>query len=217
MCCVVGSRPFPILNFLASAVASGGTSRRGCLNMTTHTFTSVLTLIGYRGTGKSSVAPALSAALGCAWVDADRKIEQQAGCSIAEIFQAEGEPGFRRRERDVMSHWLGQPPLVLAAGGGAILDERTRTDVIASGPVVWLRAAPETIAARLSADQTTASSRPRLTAAGGLEEVKTLLAEREPLYRSAASCVIDTDEREISSIVNEIVEVIGFRRAEDKP
>ncbi|HEY2253705.1 MAG TPA: shikimate kinase, partial [Planctomycetaceae bacterium] len=81
----------------------------------------VITLIGYRGSGKTTVAQSLAARLGWSWIDADAVIEDAAGCTIKEIFAAEGESGFRDRERRALAELLTRDKLVLAAGGGAIL------------------------------------------------------------------------------------------------
>jgi shikimate kinase len=163
----------------------------------------VITLIGYRGSGKSTVAPPLAARLGWSWADADPLIEQAAGCSIREIFAAEGEAGFRHRERQTIALALGRDRLVLAAGGGAILNAETRRDLKVAGPVVWLRARLETLAARIAGDPATASRRPDL-AGGGPREIARLLAAREPLYRECASLTIDTEGLSIDEIVDSI-------------
>src|SRR5215218_314511 len=115
----------------------------------------VITLIGYRGSGKSSVAPALAERLGWTWADADPLIEQRAGQTIREIFETSGEPKFRRLEREVLVELLGGTNLVIAAGGGAILSAETRHDMRQAGPVVWLRADVATLSARIGADATT--------------------------------------------------------------
>lgn len=92
-----------------------------------------ITLTGYRGTGKSSVAPLLADRLGWSWIDADAEIERRAGQSIRDIFAAGGEPEFRRQERAVMVDLLSRDRLVIASGGGAILNEQTRRDMRAAG------------------------------------------------------------------------------------
>src|SRR5262249_52480143 len=89
----------------------------------------VITLVGYRGSGKTTVAPALADRLGWEWADADAILEQAAGASIREIFAAEGEAGFRRRERETLIGLFARDRLVLAAGGGAVLDSDTRRDL----------------------------------------------------------------------------------------
>ncbi len=163
----------------------------------------VITLIGYRGSGKSTVAAPLAERLGWSWVDADAIIEQQAGHSIKEIFAAEGEPGFRIRERATLVELLANDRLVLAAGGGAILNADTRQDMRRAGPVVWLRGSVRTLADRIQADATTAARRPTLTS-GGIREIEELLAVREPLYRECASLIVETDSLSVAEIVEQI-------------
>lgn len=166
----------------------------------------VITLIGYRGTGKSTVARALGARLGWASVDADHEIEVVAGKSIQRIFADDGEADFRRLERETMHRLLSEGDrLVIASGGGAILDEQTRGEMQQAGPVVWLTASVETILARIGGDATTASRRPNLTAEGGRAEIEQLLAQREPLYRQTASLIVDTEQRTIDQIVEAIL------------
>jgi len=164
-----------------------------------------ITLVGYRGTGKSSIARLLADALGLTAVDADALIEQRAAKTIREIFAADGEPAFRALERTVAGDLLRQPGLVIASGGGAVLNAETRADMRAAGPVVWLRAAPATIAARIDADPTTRDRRPSLTKHDPHEEIARLLAVREPLYREVASVVIDTDGKGVAAVVSEIL------------
>lgn len=151
-----------------------------------------LILIGARGTGKSTVGRALAARLGWAFVDADERIEADAGKSIAEIFSAEGEAGFRDREATVLAELCQREKHVLATGGGVVLRPANRELLKASGFVAWLTASPEAAFARLQADPTTASRRPKLTAQGGIEEVRTLMAARAPLYRECADFAIAT-------------------------
>ncbi len=153
-----------------------------------------ITLIGYRGTGKSTVAIPLAKRLGWQAVDADAELERNAGRSIRQIFETDGEGEFRRLERETLVDLLGRENLVIAAGGGAVLNPQTRADFKAAGPVVWLRASVETIELRLAEDVTTASRRPNLTKSGGREEIERLLAIREPLYRETATLIIDTDQ-----------------------
>ncbi len=152
-----------------------------------------ITLIGYRGTGKTTIGSLLAARLGCRAMDADEELERTGGRTIAEIFATDGEPEFRRLERDTIVRLLRQYDIVLSVGGGAILSADTRRDLKAAGPVVWLKAEPETIASRLAADPVTAARRPNLTATGGIAEIRQLLAAREPLYRETASLEVDTD------------------------
>lgn len=175
----------------------------------------ILTLIGYRGTGKSTVAAALGRRLICPTVDVDVDIEAAAGKSIQRIFSDDGESTFRAIERQTMQRLLaGNAPLIIAAGGGAILNEATRRDMRAAGPVVWLTASVDTILARIGGDVTTAERRPNLTADGGRAEVDRLLAVREPLYRECADFIVDTEGRSVAEIVEEIVAGLGPRLQE---
>ncbi|WP_339729701.1 shikimate kinase [uncultured Gimesia sp.] len=167
---------------------------------------SVITLIGYRGSGKSSVAAPLAERLGFSWIDADDEIERVAGKSITEIFAEDGEPRFRQWEREVMQSLLARDKLIIAAGGGAILNAETRKEMREAGPVIWLRASVAALEQRISEDVTTASRRPALTSsASQREEIHNLLDQREPLYREAATSTVETDSKTVSQIVDEIM------------
>lgn len=164
----------------------------------------IITLVGYRGTGKSTIAAALAARLGWTAVDADVEIERRAGCSIRDLFETGGEASFRSWERRVLADLLTRDRHVVAAGGGAVLDPETRRDMAAAGPVVWLRATVETILGRLSADATTHLRRPPLTDQDPHSEIETLLAQRQPLYREVATLEIETDGLTSEEIVADI-------------
>jgi shikimate kinase len=168
----------------------------------------VVTLVGYRGSGKSTVAAALASRLGWGWVDADHGIECRAGRTIRDVFARDGEPAFRLMEREVLADLLSRDELVVAAGGGAVLDADTRRRMKAAGPVVWLQASVETLERRIVGDATTAERRPNLTAGGGRAEIETLLARREPLYREVADVTVDTDGRDADSLADEIARAV---------
>ncbi|MGO8691663.1 MAG: shikimate kinase [Thermoguttaceae bacterium] len=170
-----------------------------------------MSLIGYRATGKTTLARLLAARLGCPWIDADTEIEQKAGKSIARIFAEDGEPVFRDLEAEVVAQLCRRGPLVLAAGGGAPLRAETRQAMRAAGKVVWLTARAETILARMAADATTAARRPNLTAQDPLAEIIELLAQREPIYRESAHLVIDTEGKSPAQLVEEILAGLGMQ------
>ena len=162
-------------------------------------------LIGYRATGKTTLAKLLAQRLGCDWIDADVEIERLAGKSIARIFAEDGEPAFRDIEARVIADLCERDRLVLAAGGGAPLREESRRKMRASGTVVWLDASPQTVQARMAADATTAGRRPDLTDKGGLEEIIQLMSGREQIYRESAHLQVDTEGKTPEQIGDEII------------
>ena len=137
----------------------------------------ILTLIGYRATGKTTLGRLLAEQLGWDWIDADVEIEHRAGKSIARIFAEDGEPVFRDIEAHVIADLCRQDRLVLAAGGGAPLRPESRRAMRDGGKVVWLTAQPETILARMSGDASTATRRPNLTDKDPLDEIIQVLAQ----------------------------------------
>lgn len=164
-------------------------------------------LIGYRGTGKSTIAPLLARRLPAAWhaVDLDPLIEARAGAPIAAIFARGGEPAFRDLEEAVLRDVARHDGQVIATGGGAVL-RASNQGILRRGWVVWLTARPETIERRLRADATTVARRPNLTALGGMEEIRAVLADREPLYRQLAQVVLPTDDDSVDQLVEAIVD-----------
>lgn len=170
----------------------------------------IVSLIGYRATGKTTVARLLSEALNCPWIDSDQEIVRQAGKSIAEIFAEDGEPVFRNFEARVISELCLKKELILATGGGAIMREETRKVLRESGPVLWLTASAETILSRMGGDPTSESNRPSLTNLPALDEIRHLLEVREPFYRDCASIEITTEEYSPEEIVKQILEIGGY-------
>jgi shikimate kinase len=150
-------------------------------------------LIGYRGTGKSTVAKLLAARRGCEWIDSDEEVERRAGKSIAAIFADDGEAAFRQLEAEVVHELCKRERIIVALGGGAVLSEDNRAAIRRAGHVVLLTAGVDTLASRLAADPSTAGRRPNLTTAGGREEIEAVLAERTPIYLACATLVIDTE------------------------
>ncbi len=169
----------------------------------------VITLIGYRGSGKSSVARPLADRLGWTWLDADTELESRVGCSIRELFETDGETRFREVEREVCADLSHRDKLVIAAGGGAVLSADTRADFKANGPVVWLKASAEVLEDRINRDPTTGERRPTLTDSGGSQQIREHLAQRELLYAESATITVDTADKSIDSIVDEIVSQIS--------
>lgn len=167
-------------------------------------------LIGYRGSGKSTVAPLVARALSTGahvWktVDTDDIVEADAKQSIADLFAKFGESDFRRRESDVIEQLASQSALIVSLGGGAPLLETNRQLISNSGRVVWLRGQPELLWKRISQDQTTKQRRPNLTKRGGFNEVVQLLSQRSPVYEACADYTIDVDALSPEEIADRIV------------
>lgn len=162
-------------------------------------------LIGFRGSGKSTVARLLAERLGYEWIDSDDRVEQQAGQRIADIFAEEGEPAFREAEARVVAELSRQQRTVVALGGGAVLRQETQEAIRAAGPVVWLTADVDTLERRLAGDPATADRRPPLTDLEGRAEIEDLLARREPVYRACATFEVDTQNRSPAEVVEAIV------------
>jgi shikimate kinase len=152
---------------------------------------SLIVLVGARGTGKSTVGRMLAERLGWAFVDADEHLEAVAAATIADIFRLQGEAAFRDLEADVLAELAKRERHVIATGGGVVLRDENRAK-LAGGFVVWLQATPEAAFARMQADPTTAARRPNLTSTGGIEELRTVMAAREPLYLAVADFTLDT-------------------------
>lgn len=165
-----------------------------------------LYFIGYRGSGKTTVARLVAERLGRRAIDADEELERRAGRSVTEIFRDDGEPAFRDLEAACLADLAAKGELVLSLGGGAILREENRRVIKSTGKAIWLKASPETLWSRMNGDPTTTARRPNLTATGGLAEIEKLLATRTPLYAECADCVIDTEGKSAEAIAEEAIQ-----------
>lgn len=166
-------------------------------------------LIGYRAVGKTTVGEAVARRLSLDFVDTDRRIVEEAGITIREIFESRGEAGFRILESQALRGVIEETRdrgAVIATGGGIILDP-TNVDLLReSGRVFWLRARVDTIRGRLEEDASTGESRPGLTGSSAIDEVQSVLRERVPRYREAAHHALDTDPpATIDSIVEALI------------
>ena len=151
-----------------------------------------LVLIGLMGAGKTTIGERSARRLGRRFVDTDAIVQLTAGASIPEIFEREGEAGFRARERTAVADAVASPdPLVIACGGGAMVDPENRRAVRDAGVVIWLQAPPETLAARVERDGVAA--RP-LVAHGPTTVTLTRLADaRHDAYEAAAHAGVATE------------------------
>jgi shikimate kinase len=164
-----------------------------------------IVLIGFRGTGKTVVGKKLAQRLGRAFIDADEYLEQKAGRSIAQIFAEGGEAAFREMEREVIQGLSNRDGIILAAGGGAVLDERNVENLKKNGHIFLLEADVDTIERRLASDEKTDSQRPPLTDKSFKEEIKSLLEFRRPYYERAADHKVNTSELSPEEVVQEIL------------
>ena len=160
-----------------------------------------LVLIGYRGTGKSTVAKLLAARLGLDVVSLDQEIVREAGRPIPEIVAQHGWPHFRDLEAAVTKRIAAYDRLIIDAGGGVILRPDNVANLKRGGTLFWLLAAVAVIVARIEGG----SERPALTAGKTFtEEVADVLRDRTPLYAAAADHQIDTDTRTPEQVATEI-------------
>ena len=164
-----------------------------------------ITLIGYRGSGKSSVGPLLAEHLGWRAVDADRLLEQRVGQTISEMFATHGEPYFRQHEAALLQELLAEQQLVIATGGGCVMNEITRQSLRERSLVVWLQTDLETILQRMQHDPTTQGSRPALTKLPAREEIAALLEVREPIYRETSHLRIDSSQMTPPEIASQLL------------
>ncbi|MEA2094823.1 MAG: shikimate kinase AroK [Pseudomonadota bacterium] len=160
-----------------------------------------LFLIGPMGAGKSTIGRQLSKQLRMAFHDSDHEIEHRTGVDIPLIFEYEGESGFRKRERAVMDELTRRPDIILATGGGAILDPDNRKHLGQRGKVIYLHASIDQQLARTDRDQ----NRPLLQTDNPRQRLNELMQAREPLYREIADLVINTDGKRVRDVVNEIM------------
>lgn len=173
-------------------------------------------LIGFSGTGKSSVGRILARQIGWEFVDTDAEVERTAGKRIHEIFAEEGEEAFRRLEREALREALSCPPRVVAVGGGAVVDPANRALLREGNLVVLLEAGVDAIHARLAR---AAVEEPRpmlgLGVAGGSQRIVdprarigSLKAARDPHYREIAGIVVATDETGVEEVARLVAKAV---------
>ena len=153
-----------------------------------------LILIGYRGSGKTTLGKLLAQQLWKDFVDVDAEICRRIGiASIAEIWQKHGEPYFREVEVEVTRAFCARPELVIALGGGTLMQPGAREAVEAAEAVrVYLKCEPGELLRRIQGDAASAAHRPNLSSlGGGVEEIEAMLREREPVYEAVADHVLD--------------------------
>ena len=159
-------------------------------------------LVGMMGAGKTTVGRLLARRLKLRFLDSDHEIETRCGVKIPLIFEIEGEAGFRAREAQAIAELTALDGVVLATGGGAVLSEANRQSLAARGTVVYLRAKPEDLYARVKHDR----NRPLLATASPLERMRELYAERDPLYREAADLIVETGSQNAQVLARRLLD-----------
>lgn len=159
-------------------------------------------LTGFMGSGKTTTGLALAEQYGYTFLDTDKYIEEKQGCTIAELFEKHGEAYFRQLETDALKELNATlTHAVLSTGGGLPLKEENAAELSKLGTVVYLKITPEEVLKRLSGD----SSRPLLAGGNPEQNVRTLLAYREPLYEKGADCIVEVSGKTTADIVKEIL------------
>ncbi len=159
-----------------------------------------LFLIGPMGAGKSAVGRQLARMLHLDFVDSDDEIQERTGVDISFIFEKEGEEGFRNREARVIDELSQLEGIVLATGGGAVIDPENRNRLGARGIVVYLRTSIDQQLARTSRGR----DRPLLEDGDPRQILEELMTARDPLYREIADFIVDTDGRKVRAVADEI-------------
>jgi shikimate kinase len=172
-----------------------------------------IVLIGYRCSGKSSSGRIIAKKTGRTFIDTDKMIEEKAGSSIEEIVRMNGWEYFRGLEKEVIKEVSGKDNLVIATGGGVVIDEDNVTNLKKNGFTVWLKADINTLKERVEREELSGNIRPSLTGLDILDEVETVLASRNPLYKKAGDLVVETDKFSIKEVANLIIKEMSRRQS----
>jgi shikimate kinase len=156
--------------------------------------------VGMMGSGKSTIGRQLAKRLKLKFYDCDHEIERRTGVNIPIVFDIEGEQGFRKREKQIIDELTNLTGIILATGGGAVLDSTNRKYMTERGFVIYLKAGIDQLLKRTSKDK----MRPLLQTDDPETKLKKILNEREPLYKEVANLTIETDNRKVKNIVDEI-------------
>lgn len=158
-------------------------------------------LIGLMGAGKTTVGRYLARLTGRTFHDSDHEVESRTGVRVTTIFEIEGENRFREREKAVIAELMQRDGIVLATGGGAVLDPDNRAALKAGGTVIYLRATIDDLLIRTAHDK----SRPLLQTGDPRAKLEALFAVRDPLYREIADVVVDTSRQNVGVLVQRLL------------
>ena len=164
-------------------------------------------LIGPMGAGKTAIGRELARQLNLDFLDADQEMERRTGADVALIFEKEGEAGFRKRERELIAELTQREGIVLATGGGAVLDPANRDCLKRRGFVIYLKASVSAQASRTGHNR----NRPLLQAPDREERLKELFSVRSPLYEELAQLTVETDSGQVRHIARHILRALEDR------
>ncbi|MBW1615624.1 MAG: shikimate kinase [Deltaproteobacteria bacterium] len=161
-------------------------------------------LIGYRASGKTAVGKTLAKILNREFIDTDEEIIEQNRMEISDIVKKYGWDIFRKKEKALINSINPSDKIIIALGGGAIIDSDNIKTAKQNGTIIYLKTSPDIIKKRLAKDIKTEKNRPSLSNAGTVNEVDKILAERTPIYNKASDLIINTDNKTIKQICYEI-------------
>jgi shikimate kinase len=167
-----------------------------------------LILIGYRGSGKSTVGSRLAARLKMRFIDIDDLIEERQGVPISDIVKSHGWGHFRKMEASIIKEISNGDHLIIAPGGGAVLDADNVSVLRKNGVIIWLKADKQTLLKRMNQDPGTNTRRPTLTGKGTSEELKEVMSLREPIYERVSEIQIDTSTLDVEAVAENILTVL---------
>lgn len=173
-----------------------------------------ISLVGPTGAGKTTIGKALARRLCVDFIDSDQEIERRTGVTVANIFEVEGEAGFREREAQMIDELSQREGVVIATGGGAVLNAASRAHLRQRSTVIYLRATPEGVFQRIGHDR----NRPLLQTADPLAKLREMFAQRDPLYREIAHLTYESHVRRTRQLVELIaaqLELQGWRSTAD--
>ncbi len=168
-------------------------------------------LIGYRGSGKSTVGRRLAARLKLRFVDTDDLIEEHQGIPISEIVKSHGWGHFRKLENSTIEEISKEDGLIIAPGGGSVLDTDNIKALRKNGFIIWLKADKPTLLKRINQDPGTNTRRPTLTGKGASEEIKEVMSLREPIYERVSEIQIDTSVIDVETVVERLSAIVDER------
>jgi len=167
-----------------------------------------IVLIGYRGAGKTTVGRRLAARLKMTFVDTDDLIEERQGAPISAIVKSHGWGHFRKLERSTIEDISKGDHLIIAPGGGAVLDTDNVSVLRKNGVIIWLKADKQTLLKRMNQDPGTNTRRPTLTGKGTSEELKEVMSLREPIYERVSEIQIDTSTLDVETVVERVLAIL---------